>query len=114
MTIRPPFETAEILVYPHCFQGPPRRPRKLRNDDRSVSDQGNHRVSPVDLALTDMSPWMRVHVSDDFDLLRSAVLPQGSIPIGVEGDRPGLVGIGIEIVIANECCDATTQTAPMA
>ena len=62
-------------------------------------------MSLVDPALTDVSPWMGVHVPDDLEILFPAVLPQRSVPISVKGDRSGLVGIGIEIVIAGKCCD---------
>ena len=91
-------EVATVLVHAHRPERPPRRARKVRNDDRGVADHRNHRVSLVDLALADVPLRMGVHVPDRLEGAFPAALPQRGVPISVEGDRPGLISIWIEIL----------------
>lgn len=68
----------------------------------------------VDFTLTDVSSRMGVHVCDNLDIHLSTAIPQGSIPIGVKGYRSDLVGVGVEIVIADKRRNAAAYSGPMA
>ena len=83
-------------------------------DNRYVARHGDHGVAPVDWTLADMASRMSVNICDYLKLVFSAVTPQGGVATSMEGDRPRLTSIWIEVVIAYECRNSRVPICPTA
>lgn len=63
---------------------------------------GNHRVSPIDSALTDAVPRMCMYISKDFETCSATERPQRRTASGMKRDGTTAICIRIQIVIADE------------
>ena len=55
-----------------------------------------------------------MNVGEYLEIIFPAVLPEGGVPKGMEGDCTGLARVWIDIVIAQECANAALSLQPNA
>lgn len=67
-----------------------------------MADHRYHWILLVDWALPHARAGMRVNVSKNLETVLPAVPPKSCVSGGVKGDSTGLIGVRIQIVIADE------------
>lgn len=74
---------------------------EVRNDERRMPHQGQHRVALIDVALAGVPARVSVDVGHNFQTAIPAMGPERGASRGVKRNATALIGIGIEIVVAN-------------
>ena len=106
-----PLTVTEILVNADGTERPPRRLRKSRYDHGGMPHHGQHRILLVGWTLHDPA-WMRMHVGQDPQLVFPAILPERRVADCVEFDGSVLIGIGVQVVVADICADVNFVFLP--
>src|SRR5208282_1794251 len=97
-----PFEIAKVFVNTDRVERPPRRIPEIWNDHGGVPLQGDHRVSLVGSALSDVLTRMRMYVREDAEAFILAPLPERCMTDGMERNSATAVSVGIKVVVAHE------------
>jgi hypothetical protein len=95
-------EVAQILVDAGAVERPPGSMGVVWQDQGDVTLKRNHRIVLVGRALADIAAGMRVDVGKHAKSAALAELPQGGVAYCMKSDGSAFVGVGVEIVVADE------------